>query len=66
MKLDPDGSLLNSTVENSDNMFSWNGVFCRKRTKPMVSMILSGLAFQVVEKTDNYQADGLSKTEMED
>ena len=65
VKLDPDGSLLNSIVEKSNNMFSQNGIFCRKSTKQVVSMIVSGLGFQAEEKTDNYQVDGLSKMNME-
>ena len=34
--------------------------------KRVVSMILLGLGFQVEEKNENYQEDGLSKTKMED
>jgi len=43
---DPDGSLLNWTSENSDNVCFWNGIFCRKRTKRVVAMILPGLGLQ--------------------
>jgi hypothetical protein len=43
---DPDGSLLNWTAENSDNVCSWNGIFCRKRTKRVVAIILPGLGLQ--------------------
>lgn len=43
---DPHGSLLNWTVENSDNVCSWNGIFYRKHTKRVVAIIVPGLGLQ--------------------
>ena len=43
---DPHGSLLNWTAQNSQNVCSWNGIRCRKRTNRVVAITLPGLALE--------------------
>ena len=39
---DPFRSLSNWTTDNSENVCLWNGIWCRRRTKRVVAIILSG------------------------
>jgi len=46
VRSNPSGSLLNWTAQNSQNVCSWNGVWCKKRTNRVVAITLPGFGLE--------------------